>query len=153
MKTKFCILMFFSLLFIFQSKAQSTSNWSNQYDEVGKFYDGLAWVKLDYKYGFVDQTGKKVTPLKYDFVGDFSEGLAMVMTGDFEGLEEPKCGFINKTGTEVIPLKYSKAEKFSEGLAMVMTGDVQTSQSAALRSLPNGFNIFRRITYWPFGTT
>ena len=81
MKTKFSLLMFFSFLFIHLGRAQSTNNWSNQYDEVGKFYDGLAWVKLDYKYGFVDQTGKKITPLKYDFVGDFSEGLAMVVEG------------------------------------------------------------------------
>jgi hypothetical protein len=52
---------------------------------------------------------------KYDYAGDFSEGLAQVKLG-------LKWGFIDKTGKEVIPLKYDSAKWFSEGLAKVELG-------------------------------
>ena len=52
-------------------------------------------------------------PCKYDFVGTFSEGLALVMTKDF------KHGFIDKKGREVIPCDFDDARKFHEGMASV----------------------------------
>jgi len=48
--------------------------------------------------------------LKYDFVWDFSEGLARVEKDRY-------WGFINKEGEEVIPLKYDGVGNFREGLA------------------------------------
>ena len=61
-----------------------------KYDYVGKFSsNGLAYVKLNGKYGFIDQTGKIIIPLKYDYVGDFFDRLAYV---ELNG----KYGFINK---------------------------------------------------------
>ena len=56
-------------------------------------------VSANEKYGFIDKTGKELTAINYDFVDDFSEGLAAVGAGD-------KYGFIDKTGKEVIPLQY-----------------------------------------------
>lgn len=51
--------------------------------------------------------------LKYDFIGQFSEGLA-------EAKLNGKAGFVDKSGKEVIPLiKYDMVESFSEGLAQV----------------------------------
>ena len=40
--------------------------------------EGLAGVKKDDLYGFIDKNGKEVVPLKYDEAGLFSEGLASV---------------------------------------------------------------------------
>ena len=60
----------------------------------------------------------EVVPCIYDYVGPFSEGLAVVTLND-------KCGYIDKTGKEVVPCKYdslvthSYEGEFSEGLAMV----------------------------------
>lgn len=51
-------------------------------------------------------------PLKYDYAGDFSEGLAVVSL-------DARYGFIDKTGKEVIPPKYDEAGRFSENLAEV----------------------------------
>ena len=42
---------------------------------------------------------KKTIPVKYDYTGDFREGLAAVKLNG-------KYGFINKSGNVVIPLKY-----------------------------------------------
>ena len=82
------------------------------YDDVGDFYEGLAWVKMNGKWGLIDKSGREVIPCKYDYAMVFSEGLAQVkMNG--------KWGYIDKSGREVIPCKYNDVGNFSEGLAMV----------------------------------
>lgn len=58
----------------------------------------------------------EIVPCKYDYVGNFYEGLAMVRLNG-------KSGFIDKTGKEVIPCKYNSASDFSDGLAPVSNGD------------------------------
>ena len=83
-----------------------------KYDEVWDFNEGLAVVKLNGKYGYINKNGKEVTQLKYDREFHFSEGLAAVKLNG-------KYGYINKNGKEVIPIKYDDAFDFSEGLAVV----------------------------------
>jgi hypothetical protein len=83
-----------------------------KYESTGDFSEGLARVKLNGKWGYIDKTGKEVIPLKYDHAGNFYEGLADVKLND-------KWGYIDKTGKEVIPLKYDDAGNFDEGLAYV----------------------------------
>ncbi|HXC06924.1 MAG TPA: WG repeat-containing protein [Bacteroidia bacterium] len=88
------------------------------YDETTGFAEtteGLAGVKKDGKWGFIDHTGATKIPFKYDEAGFFAEGLAFVSMGG-------KYGFINKTGALVIPCKYEQANTFSEGLAYVVSG-------------------------------
>lgn len=46
------------------------------------FYDGMALVKKNGKYGYADESGKIAVPLKYDFAQNFSEGLAAVRIKD-----------------------------------------------------------------------
>jgi hypothetical protein len=38
----------------------------------------MAWVQMDRKYGFIDQTGMFVIPPRYDDVDDFFQGVASV---------------------------------------------------------------------------
>ena len=52
----------------------------------------------------------------YDYVDEYSEGLARVHLND-------KWGFIDKSGTLVIPCKYDYSDSFSEGLAKVQLND------------------------------
>ena len=85
---------------------------SPKYDFAIPFSEGLAVVKINGKYGYIDKTGKEITPLKYDSVSRFSEGLAVVT---FNG----KSGFIDKSGKEITPLKYDDFGVFSEGLVRV----------------------------------
>ena len=84
----------------------------NQYDEVYGFSEGLAVVKKDGKYGFINTNGEEVIPCRYDFARSFSEGLA-----DVE--KDRKYGFINTKGEEVIPCKYEYVQSFSNGFAAV----------------------------------
>ena len=64
------------------------------YDEAGDHREGLSWVKLNDKYGFVDKSGVEVIPCKYDDVGSFSGVRAPV---ELNG----KKGYVNKTGVEL----------------------------------------------------
>ena len=82
------------------------------YDYVAGYSEGLAWVEINGKCGFIDKTGRLVIPCKYDEANDFSEGLANVKLNG-------KYGFIDKSGTLVIPCKYDWAWSFHDGRAKV----------------------------------
>ena len=84
-----------------------------RYDLAGSFSEGLAGVKINGKWGFIDKSGTLVIPAKYKSAEKFSEGLAMMKVKN-------KYGFIDKNGTLVIPAKYVSAGNFSEGLAKVL---------------------------------
>jgi len=79
-----------------------------------KFREGLAPVlsKENWKWGYMDPTGKIVIPPKFNTAGRFYEGLAKV---EMDGL----CGYIDKHGKTVIPPKYEAVTDFGEGLAIV----------------------------------
>jgi hypothetical protein len=85
------------------------------------------------------------SPLKYDMVSDFSEGLARVYVysnGQY------KYGFIDKSGHEVVPLKYDKAGDFSEGLAaVVLNGKWGYIDKSGREVIPLKYN--ERERYWP----
>ena len=83
-----------------------------KYDDAWYFSEGLALVKINGKWGFIDKTGAMVIPAKYDVACPFIEGLASVKING-------KWGSIDKTDTMVIPAKYDGAGSFSEGLAAV----------------------------------
>jgi hypothetical protein len=72
-------------------------------------------VQDDHRYwGFINSQGIVVPP-QFDYVCDFSEGLAQVKVGD-------KWGFINRVGEMVVTPQFDRAAKFSEGLASVRIG-------------------------------
>ena len=82
------------------------------YEAIEDFHEGLAKVKKDGKWGYINKEGREVIPCKYNSVEYFSEGLAMVW-------KDRKWGYINKEGREVIPCKYDSASDFREGLVFV----------------------------------
>ena len=80
--------------------------------ETDSFSEGLASVKKDGKYGFIDTSGNTKIPFIYDEAYPFLEGLARVK-------KDGKWGFIDTSGNTKIPLIYDDAWSFSEGLALV----------------------------------
>lgn len=88
----------------------------SRYDFIGLYHNGLAYVRLDDKYGFIDKRGDEVVPLVYDRAGDFSEGLAAVE-------RDGKWGYIDVFGKEQIKLLYDNAFEFSQGMAAVVLGE------------------------------
>jgi len=36
-----------------------------EHDEVGRFSDGMAWIRSGDKYGYIDESGELVIPIKF----------------------------------------------------------------------------------------
>jgi hypothetical protein len=83
------------------------------FSEIYSFHEGLARVEKNGKSGYIDKNMKVVIPLKYDFAGSFSEGLAIVS----EKLGSGKDYYIDKSGRKVIVNYGSGGSYFSDGLA------------------------------------
>lgn len=88
----------------------------DEYDDSTGFIKGLAGVKLNDKWGYIDKTGKFIVPLIYDDAKYFSEGLAGVKLND-------KWGYIDKKGKVIAPLIYDIVGTFQEGLGLVKLND------------------------------
>lgn len=86
---------------------------------IGPFSEGLAKVAQNNLGGYMDKTGKMVIPAKYLNLGDFKNGMAIVVN------TANRYGFVDKTGKEVITPTYDGAGNFSaEGLAPVKQGNL-----------------------------
>ncbi|MDP8078951.1 WG repeat-containing protein [Phocoenobacter skyensis] len=61
------------------------------YDFVGSFHEGLAYVKKDEKWGFIDEKGNIVIPFEYEFARVYGSELLVVK-------KDGKLFYINKKG-------------------------------------------------------
>ena len=73
-------------------------------------------IRREGKWGYMDESGTELIPPKYDWVGVFKEGLAVVS-------KNGRQGYIDKMGKVKIPLEYLEAEPFKDGYAIVMKND------------------------------
>ena len=98
--------------------------------EIYDFDSGLALVKINNKYGYVDKSGKFAIKPQFSYAQSFRDGFAMVCE-EKEG--KHICGFINQKGKVIIDLKYeygssdysgySKISDVEDGLIMVRNKD------------------------------
>lgn len=73
-------------------------------EKIGSFTDeGIAIIKINGKYGYIDIHGNTVAMPQYDEAEDFSNGIAVVAT-EIDGTDV--CGAINMQGELVLPFKY-----------------------------------------------
>jgi len=86
------------------------------YEQVRPFSEGLAPIRLNGRWGYIDKFGKTVIPCVYESAFSFSEGLARVRLNE-------KYGYIDKQGKKIIPCIYKSAKSFREGLAPVRLND------------------------------
>lgn len=54
----------------------------SKYDYIGSFRNGLAKVKLNGKWGFINKEGKEAIPFQYDEVGRFEREFVEVKEGE-----------------------------------------------------------------------
>jgi hypothetical protein len=100
------------------------------WDEIRPNSEGLAAVRKDRKWGFVDRDGRVVIEPQYDSVTSFREGLAGFELGREDvnlgsGLTWSRsgpCGFLDRSGNVVIPANWVHVRPFREGRAVVCTG-------------------------------
>lgn len=70
-----------------------------EYQDGGRFKEGLAPVSKNDKWGYIDKQGNVKIPFIYDGAEEFNFGLGLVE-------KNGKQGFIDSSGNIVIPLKY-----------------------------------------------
>ncbi|MCH5302957.1 MAG: WG repeat-containing protein [Prevotella sp.] len=92
--------------------AQNYNTIKVQFEDIYDFSEGLALIKQNGKYGYIDKNGNIVIRPQFDEAYDFSDGLARIVSNG-------KHGYINKNGTIVINPQYDKIDDFSEGLALI----------------------------------
>lgn len=122
MKTNFKYL-FFSFLFIFaitNSFAQKNKKEkpASGYDFQGPYCNGLAKVKKNGKWGFIDTTGAVIVPPKYTQVENFNDGLARVRMGAKAG-RTGGWGLVDTKGNEIVKPMFEWIYDFVDGKAMV----------------------------------
>jgi hypothetical protein len=94
--------------------AEGTTVLPNIYEDAYNFNEGLAKVKMNNLWGFINTKAKEIISIKYEKVGHFfSDGLVSVTINN-------KLGFINKKDKIVIEPKYADYNSaFFEGLSVV----------------------------------
>lgn len=82
------------------------------YSWIGGFYEDLSRVSIenDEKWGYINTQGELVIPCTYEYVTDFSGGLALVE-------KNGKWGLIDTRGKTVIDCTYSDFNDFVDGFA------------------------------------
>ena len=84
------------------------ATWADRLPNAVVFSEGLASVKVNNKFGFMDGNGKMVIQPKYDLALNFSEGFAAVSTGN-------KAHYIDKAGKEYFKDKFNLTASFYKG--------------------------------------
>jgi hypothetical protein len=82
------------------------------YEYIDVFYNGLAIVKRDGKWGMINKLGKEIVEPKYDYINPYSCGFARIA-------KNGKVGFLDKNFKESISPKFNHAYPFKDGLALV----------------------------------
>jgi hypothetical protein len=96
-------------MFAFNTVADA-QKWAYQ----ASFSEGRACVKDDSgKWGYIDESGKVISPCKWRSNKYYKEGLGPVMD------ENEKYGYLDLDGNQVIPCQFVYGAHFSEGLAAV----------------------------------
>ncbi|MBC9795237.1 WG repeat-containing protein [Sinomicrobium weinanense] len=72
----------------------STQNIVPIYCNAGNFFNGLASVKKNGKWGFIDAHNKEAIAFQYDYARDFKSGQAIVQQGEFYGVVNPQGEFV-----------------------------------------------------------
>ena len=88
-----------------------------KYDDGDEFFclDSkmfFARVKLNEKWGIINQFGKEITEIKYDYIWKFKNGVARFKLNG-------KYGFVNIKGEEITLPKYDNAYDFKNNFAIV----------------------------------
>ena len=92
---------------------QKRSQVFSAFEDARPFTGGLAAVKKDGLWGFINTAGELSIQPQFAEAGDFSQGYAAIKD------ESGKWGFVNQSGNIAIACEYEGAEAFLQGVAIV----------------------------------
>ncbi len=108
---------------------------SSKYDFQGPYFEGLARVKTNHKWGFIDTTGNVVIPPKYNEVTNFDGGVAKVRVGT-------KWGLVDNKGTVLRKPTFDSIGEFVNGVAKtLLEGEEYYMNKEGMRVDKNGKHI------------
>ena len=135
-----------------------------KYEEVRPCSDSRIAVKWQNRYGYFDKNGEKVIDFFYGGAKNFHEGLAVVSSGNFAGVEDDKYwfvgaglttsyknnqfGVIDRWGNEVLPEEYLCISDFEDGTAICQRNrdkKVGIIQAPAVQETDPGRRSFIRL--------
>lgn len=87
------------------------------FEDISDSKVGIFKVQLNRKYGYIDNKGKIIISIIYDYISDFVDGLSICTLIDAEG--SWKKGFIDINNKIRIPIIYDEVESFKDGVATV----------------------------------
>lgn len=99
---------------VIEALYQGVFSYEDYDDRVWAFSDGLAAVKMNEKWGYINSKGEFQIPAKFFLAEPFSEGMAFVL-----GEEGGRWDIIDKQGRYVTRVTFEKHDPFSEGMAVV----------------------------------
>jgi hypothetical protein len=106
------ILLLFTLFIGLHTNAQQTEV-SKKYDNIGKFYNGIAIVRLNGKVGAINSNGKEVIKPEWDKLTGFGQdGIGFAHK---DGL----VGLITKDGKLILKPNYDRISTFRYGRATI----------------------------------
>lgn len=80
-----------------------------QFEVAHRFSEGLAGVRINGRYGFIDANGKVVIAPQFEAIGPF--------TGDHAEVHiEGRSGAIDRTGRLVVPAQFDRLVPFTDGV-------------------------------------
>lgn len=92
------------------------------FEEARLFHDGFAAVKIDGKWGYIDESGGIVIDCEFTEVNDFGNGAAGVFKDIIPGRTRPisnmDWGIINTEGELICPYIYPEIGVFIDGIAI-----------------------------------
>lgn len=104
--------------YTYVTKGKTSPAFEGEWDRAYLFQNGLARVKKDNLFGYINRKGKLIIPLYYEYAEDFEQGVAVV--GRSEDDEYPPRGMIDTLGNLITPMLYDQFGDLSEGFRAVI---------------------------------
>src|SRR5262245_49632678 len=92
-----------------------------RFERAAPFREGVAAVRVNGRYGYIDQRGELVIAPRFDRAGDFHQGLAEVIVDD-------NAGVIDRKGEIVVPTMFLRAIPFTSDVILAAEGTWRPSR-------------------------
>jgi bifunctional DNA-binding transcriptional regulator/antitoxin component of YhaV-PrlF toxin-antitoxin module len=100
-----------------------------RFERAMPFSEGLAAVRVEGSFGYIDERGEIVIEPRFDLAGDFYQGLAEILVRN-------KTGVINRKGEIVVPPTFRRAIPFTKEIILAAEGTWTSGYYDGFEKLP-----------------
>lgn len=102
-----------------------------RFERAMRFSDGLAAVRINGLFGYINSDGEVVIKPEFDVAGPFNNGLAEVLIGEHTGV-------IDRTGKLVLPAQYGRSIPIAEDVVIAHDGSYRKRRDFDTETLEDG---------------